>query len=376
MMLNLGLVVNPWAGIGGAVALKGSDAVREQALALGAEPRAQLRVRTALEKLLPWREQLFFHAAAGPMGADLLAELGFRHEVVAAQAGDVSTADDTVRAVTALAARQLGLIVFAGGDGTARDVYRALEAAGQSEQVAVLGVPAGVKIHSAVYAVSPQAAGEVLADLCTGKPLELNSAAIKDLDEAAYRAGNVRTQVFGYLKVPAHPLLQQSKESARAVETQVVEDIAEQIVADMQDDVLYVLGSGSTCMAIKQRLGIDGSLLGIDVVKAGELVLKDATETALWQLLQAQSASTVALVVTVIGGQGHVFGRGNQQLSPRVLQRIGRTAITVVASPGKLQSLQGRPLLIDSGDPALDQAFAGPIRVVTGYRTEALYPLQ
>jgi predicted polyphosphate/ATP-dependent NAD kinase len=182
--------------------------------------------------------------------------------------------------------------------------------------------------------------------------------------------------LFGYLRVPAHPLLQQSKESARAVETQVVADIAEQIVDEMQqhDERLYLLGSGTTCMAIKQRLGIEGSLLGVDAVKAGELMLKDGTEAALWQLLQQQSHA--ALVVTVIGGQGHVFGRGNQQLSPRILRRIGRQAITVVASAGKLQSLQGRPLLIDSGDPLLDSEYAGPIRVVTGYRSEALYPLQ
>ena len=266
------------------------------------------------------------------------------------------------------------MIVFAGGDGTARDVYSELDGLGISEQAAVLGIPAGVKIHSGVYAVSPQAAGEVLADLCAGKPLELCSAQVKDIDEDAFRAGTVRARLFGYLKVPAHPLLQQSKESARAVESQVVVDIAEQIVAEMAPDIAYVLGSGSTCMAIKQRLGIDGSLLGIDVVKAGQLLLKDGTETALWQLLQQQTKS--ALVVTVIGGQGHVFGRGNQQLSSRVLRHIGRQAILVVASAGKLQSLQGRPLLIDSGDPELDGAFSGPIRVVTGYHCEALYPLQ
>lgn len=373
-MLNLGLVINPWAGIGGTVALKGSDNVREQALALGAEPRAQLRTRTALEKLLPWREQLCFHTAAGAMGADLLTELGFPLQIHYTPGEDISTAADTRAAIAALAAQQLGLIVFAGGDGTARDIYAELDALGVAEQTAVLGIPAGVKIHSAVYAVSPQAGGEVLADLCVGKPLELIAAPVKDIDEAAYRAGAVSARLFGYLKVPAHPLLQQSKESARAVESQVVEDIAEQIVDEMQDDITYVLGSGTTCLAIKQYLGIDASLLGVDVVRAGQLLLKDGTESQLWALLER--ADKRALIVTVIGGQGHVFGRGNQQLSPRLLRLIGRQAITVVASPGKLQSLQGRPLLCDSGDPALDAAFAGPIRVVTGFRAEALYPLQ
>ncbi len=368
--LHLGLLVNPWAGIGGAVALKGSDGaeVREEALRRGAEQRAPQRVRAALDVLLPYRDRLVFHTVAGDMGADLLAELGFQFDVVHTPVSRPTTAEDTEAAARAIRARAPGLILFAGGDGTARNLYAAL-----GEDVPVLGIPAGVKIHSAVYAVSPVAAGRIVAGLLDGKALELTQANVMDIDETAFRDGVVRARLFGYMRVPADPLVQQSKASARAVESDVSQDIAEQFLADMTPDTLYLLGSGSTCMSIKQALGIEGTLLGVDAVRNGELLAKDCTEQQLFAL--AGEHAEVRIVVTVIGGQGHVFGRGNQQLSPRLLRRVGRERIVVVASPGKLQSLNGRPLLIDSGDPALDAEFAGPLRVVTGYGSEAMYSL-
>ncbi|QGX38547.1 ATP-NAD kinase family protein [Permianibacter aggregans] len=369
-MLNLGLVINPWAGIGGAVALKGSDGaeIRAEALRRGAEPKANARVRATLELLKPYTEQLHFFTAGGQMGEVLLHSLGFRHTVIYQTETDETQASDTQAAVSALMQHRLGLILFAGGDGTARDVYTVC-----GEEQPVLGIPAGVKIHSAVYAVSPKAAGEILVELCTGKALELASAAVKDLDEDQYRAGNVKARMFGYMKVPASPLMQQSKESARAAEPQQVQDIVEYLQENLEDDTLYLIGSGSTCMALKTELGIDASLLGVDAWHNGQQLLKDATAEQLLTL--ARQHASVKLIITVIGGQGHVFGRGNQQLSPALLRHIGRDHLIVIASPGKLQSLQGRPLLLDTGDAELDQELAGPIRVITGYESEALYAL-
>ncbi len=368
-MLNLGLVINPWAGIGGAVAMKGSDGadVVAEALRRGATQRANERAELALTVLLPWRDQIHFFTASHTMGAELLTRLGFAHTVVY-EASDSTTAADTEAAVVELAQRSLGLILFAGGDGTARNVCRVV-----NEETAVLGIPAGVKIHSAVYAVSPTAAGKIVADIIQGHAVELVSANVMDLDEEAYRAGNVRTKLFGYMRVPSHPLVQQSKVSMRSSEPMAVDDIADFIVNEMQDDCLYVLGSGSTCAAIKQKLGMRGTLLGIDAWVNSKQVLTDATEQQLFDELSQYKRHQ--LFVTVIGGQGHVFGRGNQQLSARVLRQIGRANICVVASPGKLQSLQGRPLLIDSGDAQLDHDFSGPIRVITGFQSEAIYPL-
>ena len=368
-MLNFGLVINPLAGIGGAVAMKGSDGslVVDEALRRGAIPRAQERCKTALNELLPWREQLHFFTASNEMGENVLRELGFAHTVVF-HAAEKTTALDTESAMAALAQLSLGLILFAGGDGTARNVCSVLD-----EDTPVLGIPAGVKIHSAVYAVSPAAAGKVVADILQGHAVELLSANVMDLDEDAYRAGNVRAKLFGYMRVPAHPLLQQSKVSMRSAEPTVVDEIAEFVAGEMQNECLYILGSGSTCAAIKQQLAMDGTLLGIDAWFNGQQLLTDATEQQLFALLQQHQ--NTKLIVTVIGGQGHVFGRGNQQLSARVLRHIGRANIAIVASPGKLQSLQGRALLIDSGDSELDREFAGPIRVITGYQAEAIYPL-
>lgn len=369
-MLNLGLVINPWAGIGGAVALKGSDgeAIREEALRRGAEPKANQRTKLALDALQPYREHLHFYTAGADMGENLLKEMGFAHTVLHRPASVMTSDADTRLAVSALAEHHLGLVIFAGGDGTARDVFTVC-----GEDQPVLGIPAGVKIHSAVYAVSPRAAGEILAGLMTGSALELAAAAVKDLDEAEYRQGSVRAKMFGYMKVPASPLMQQSKESARAAEPQQVQDIVEYLQESMEPDTLYLLGSGSTCMALKTALGIDGSLLGVDAYCNGRLLLKDATAAEL--LAECDKHTNVQLIVTVIGGQGHVFGRGNQQLSADLLRRIGRHHVIVIASPGKLQTLQGRPLLLDTGDVELDREFSGPVRVITGYQSEALYAL-
>ena len=369
-MLNLGLIINPWAGIGGSVALKGSDgeAVRIEALKRGAEPKANARVAVALDCLMPFQAQLHFYTAAGDMGAKLLASKGFKHTVIYQPNAEITKASDTADAAKALQTLNLGLLLFAGGDGTARDIYSVI-----GESCPALGIPAGVKIHSAVYAVSPKAAGQIVADLCTGSALELVSAQVKDLDEDQYREGNVKAKLFGYMKVPVSPLMQQSKESARAGEPQHIQDIVEQVIDNLEDDTLYLIGSGSTCAALKNALHMDVSLLGVDVWFNGEQLTKDATASELLALTKQYSKRK--LIVTVIGGQGHVFGRGNQQLSPELLRLVGREHLMIIASAGKLQSLQGRPLLLDTGDAALDERFSGPIPVITGYQSEALYAL-
>lgn len=368
-MLNLGFVINPLAGIGGSVALKGSDGedIIAEALRRGAVPRAQSRAQVCLELLRAYRDDLHFYTAGGVMGADLLSALGFAHTIVY-QAPAVTRAEDTERAVKAIQACAPGLIVFAGGDGTARNVCNIL-----GEDTPVLGIPAGVKIHSSVYAVSPQAAGQILQDVIERKILELASAQVMDLDEEAYRRGDVKARLFGYMKAPAHPLVQQNKVAMRGAEPEAVAEIADYIANSMQAGCLYLLGSGSTCAKIKETLHIDGSLLGIDVVLDGQLLARDVTAVQLMEWLGRHEQ--VKLIVTVIGGQGHLFGRGNQQLSPAVLRRIGRTNIIIVATTGKLQSLQQRPLLIDSGDAELDREFAGPVVVTTGYQTEVVYTL-
>lgn len=365
---HLGLIINPLAGLGGTVALKGSDGVAAQALALGAEPRAAARTRIALESLLPIAERLQFVTCAGAMGADLLAELGFAYRVLGPEQISLSSAADTQAAVCALQAEGVALILFAGGDGTARDVC-AVAASGQP----VLGIPAGVKIHSGVYAISPRAAGELARRLVEGGLVRLASGEVRDLDEAALRDGRVAARWYGELTVPMEGhFMQQVKQAGMESEELVLLELADWLQDSWEADVRYVFGPGSTLHGLAANLGLSTTLLGVDVIENGQVLARDVSEAQLHELVCGYPSR---LLVTAIGGQGHIIGRGNQQISPRVLRAIGLEHLRVVATKRKLATLAGRPLLVDSGDPHLDGAFPDAIRVWTGYQEELLYPL-
>ncbi len=367
-VFRLGLLINPLAGVGGQAGLKGSDGVAEKALAMGVKPRAQERVRLALEPLLPFAQSLRIYAAPGPMGADLLAELGFEHDVVGRLERTTTTAEDTRRLAAELAEKGLDLLLFAGGDGTARDVC-----AGVREGQLVLGVPAGVKIHSGVYAVNPRAAGELVTLLIQGELVRLAEAEVRDIDEEAFRAGSVRTRHFGELRVPEEGrFVQQVKQGGRELETLVLDDIAACLQEQQDEDIGLILGPGSTNFELLQALGHEGTLLGVDVLRGSDLLLRDATEKQLWELVG--KGGEWRILVSAIGGQGHILGRGNQQISPRVVRAVGLDNLLVVATKTKLKTLAGRPFLLDSGDPELDQELTGVRRVLSGYREEMLYP--
>ncbi|WP_127346452.1 ATP-NAD kinase family protein [Pseudidiomarina mangrovi] len=366
---RLGLIINPYAGLGGSVALKGSDGsdTAARAIALGAQPMAGIRVNQALQQLLPFREQVLLVTGAGELGESVARAAGFAVEVVYQAALQPSSAEDSRELARQLVAAQVDVLVFAGGDGTARDV-----AAVVPEQQLVLGIPAGVKIHSGVYAISPTAAGKVIAELISGRLTSVLRADVMDIDEQAFRAGTVRARRYGEMLVPAElRYVQAVKMGGKESDELVLADIAAEVIESMQADHLYVMGSGSTVAFIMAELGLPNTLLGVDVVLNGEVIASDVTAPQLLQLLQ-QRQLPAQLIVTVIGGQGHIFGRGNQQLSPAVIRTIGRDNIRIVASKNKLQQLQQRPLLVDTGDPALDDELTGVMRVTTGYRDEVL----
>lgn len=367
---RLGVVVNPWAGIGGATALKGSDgpAVRAEALARGAEPRAPGRMTRALASLVPEGLKVLTWGGAMGEGAALAAGLG--PTVLGAAEGE-STGADTQRAVRALVAAGIDLLLFAGGDGTARDVASALKEV--SDPPLVLGVPAGVKMHSGVFAVTPEAATEVIAGLRTGALITRCEAEVRDIDETAFRGGVVKTRFYGALAVPGAPRwVQATKISGREQEPLVLEEIAADIAArmDRSGDTLWVLGPGSTTAAIAAHLGAEKTLLGVDVFQHGACIARDVTGEVLLRLCEGK---TIALVVTAISGQGHIFGRGNQQLSPAFLRRLGPDQWYIVATRSKLLTLEGRPLQVDTGDPALDRALSGFRPVITGFEDEVVY---
>lgn len=375
---RLGLLVNPLAGLGGSVALKGSDGVAAEALARGATAQAPKRARAVLEVLLPWRDRIQVLTAAGTMGADLALELGFDtttvHTPVAASPIATTSAFNTSAAdtiATARAIREAGadLLLFAGGDGTARDICSAIGLA-----LPVLGVPAGVKMHSGVFAVTPRAAAEVVQLLLKGELVLIETADVRDIDEGALRAGRVQARHFGEMRVPAEGrYLQQVKCNGKEIEALVLQEIAADVVERMQEKGgTWIIGPGTTPAAVMEALGLPNTLLGMDVVRDGEVVATDADAATLEAFAHAGDCH---LVITATGGQGMLLGRGNQQLTPAVLHAIGREHMLIVATHEKLKALHGRPLLMDVSDPGLEQSLQGFVEVVTGYRSHVLYRL-
>lgn len=366
---RLGLMINPLAGLGGSVALKGSDGVAEQAIALGAEPKAHLRMAQALEVLRPFKSQMMIVTASGTMGENLAKTMGFDYELVY-QTPEQTSARDSQALVANLAEQTLDLLLFAGGDGTARDVFSVI-----GETMPVLGVPAGVKIHSGVYGITPHAAGLVVKMLLQGELVSLMSADVMDIDETAFRQGIVRAKRYGEMQVPAEPrYVQAVKMGGKESDELVLADIAAEVIETMEDE-LFIMGSGSTVAGVMEDLNLDNTLLGVDLVSQQELVASDVNAAQLIEhIRQAQSQNQdVKLVITLIGGQGHILGRGNQQLSPEVIALVGKENILLVATKTKLKALEGRPLIVDSGDPELDHQLAGYYRVITGYHDYVMY---
>jgi len=392
---RLGLIVNPVAGVGGRVGLKGSDGAQilRRALKLGAVRDAPRRARLALERLGRVREHIEVVTWPAEMGEDEARAAGFEPRVLgtfrgrptwaAAErahghdeaalgaAGEfvLTSPADTEKAARELLAAGVDLILFAGGDGTARNICNAV-----GDRVPVIGVPAGVKIHSAVYATTPAAAGDVAALFLHERPaaVRLREGEVMDIDEEAFREDRISAHLYGYLSVPyARGLTQSAKAGGVAGEERALNDVATEVIRDMRPGALYILGPGTTTRTIMTRLGLEKTLLGVDAVMGGALAGRDVTEEGLLHLLEKRRAAHI--VVTAIGGQGHIFGRGNQQISAAVIRRVGMAGIIVIATQTKLLSLEGRPLLVDTGDPTLDAELCGYAKVVTGLGERTMY---
>ena len=393
-MKRLGVIVNPCAGVGGRVGLKGSDGaeVLRAALELGAVRDAPRRARLALERVARVRDHVEVVTWPGEMGEDEARAAGFEPRVIGSLEGRrsyvlceldrtgaqpaiacddfvLTTPDDTQQAARGLLAAGVDLILFAGGDGTARTICAAV-----GDAVPVIGVPAGVKIHSAVYATTPAAAGDVCCLYLHERPaaVQLREGEVMDIDEDAFRENRVSAHLYGYMTVPySRGLTQSAKAGGVAGEERALNDIATEVVAGMRPGALYILGPGTTTRTVMERLGLPKTLLGVDAVRDGELAGADLTEADLLAL--AAEAPESFIVVTVIGGQGHVFGRGNQQISPAVIRAVGPGNVIVIATQTKLLSLEGRPLLVDTGDPSLDEQLSGYVKVVTALGERTMY---
>lgn len=344
--MRIGVVVNPIAGMGGRVGLKGTDGMVDEAIARGAEPRAPERAVVALEALQSTRSDVDLLVYGGSMGEDAAVSAGFDPIVVGSPVGEETTAADTRDAVRAFVDRKVDLILFVGGDGTAVDVAMALQEAGTS--VPVVGVPAGVKVYSSVFGVTPREAGRI-----AGTAGETESREVVDLDESRYRDGEVRSELKAVLDVPIAEAVQASKQVIGGSTQGLATAMAEEVVPG----TTYVLGPGGTVGEIKTALGFDGTPLGVDVWRDGDVVVTDAAAADILAALTEESV----IVVSPIGGQGFIFGRGNDQISPAV---ISCAEVRIVASPQKLDSLT--VLRVDTGDEAVDASLRGWHRVRTG----------
>ena len=365
--LKIGFLLNPIAGIGGPVALKGSDGVVAEAKRRGGESKVATRVSACLAGLVRSKDRIQWITMPGEMGADVLADFGMNFSVVGAITQGKTTAEDTRKGVGLIETHSVDLLLFGGGDGTARDIF---DAAPSSS--AILGIPCGVKMHSGVFGTSPGAVAEIIRKIVQGDLLSVLPGEIRDIDERALRDGAVKSRFYGELPVPDDVrYVQQTKSGGREVESLVVQEIAAEIEENLEPDTLYLMGPGTTVAGVMDVMGLASTLLGIDVVLNGDLIEEDATETELWSLVNQHKLTKI--LVTVIGGQGYIFGRGNQQLSPRIIRKVGIGNIVIIASKSKLGELNGRPLLVDSGDAELDTELAGMTPVITGYEDKVLY---
>ena len=367
----LGFIINPVAGLGGRVGLKGSDGliVQQRARELGAVPEVFDRATEALRVLKNSAcdlEKLVTYP--GEMGENVAVRCGFSPVIIGEICQGKTTAVDTQRAAQEMLKLGVDLILFAGGDGTARNICEAV-----GDTVPVIGIPAGVKIHSAVFGVNPASTGELAAQFLKDQIHTSRNAEVMDIDEEDYRQDIISPRLFGYLRIPYNRRFVQARKSPNPVsEENTLHAIALDVI-DHMDDSYYIIGPGTTTRPILTNLGLNKTLVGVDVVCKRKLVIADANEESLLGLLEKHSAK---VVVTPIGGQGFIFGRGNQQISPKLLRKIGLDNIIVISAPEKILSLGGRPLLVDTGDHEMDKALSRHIKIVTGYGEQIVYPVR
>ena len=367
--MKLGFLVNPYAGIGGSLGLKGSDGseAREKALKAGAEKKALSRADTFLRLLLPRKDGVKFFTYGGEMGEFSLKSLGLAADVLGSPKRPESTAEDTVLAVSLMKEAGVDYVIFLGGDGTARDVCSVLR-----DSLPVVGVPAGVKMHSAVYAKTPtDAANLVLSILASPTSLVAHELGeVMDIDEDVFRLGRLSASLYGYMKIPVARHMQ-GKKSVGFDDQEALRGAARSVVREMEADVFYVVGPGTSTRCVFDVLNLEKTLLGVDVLFENRLVKTDASYPDLLSLLEGKK---YRIVVTTIGGQGCLFGRGNQQIGPQLLREASKNDIIVMASLGKLLSIPDRTLYNDTGDPELDKFLSGYYRVRTGDNMEIAFP--
>jgi predicted polyphosphate/ATP-dependent NAD kinase len=367
-MKKLGLIVNPIAGMGGSVGLKGTDGdIYKEAVERGATPITPKRVKDFLSKLKNLEHILLF-VAPGKMGEDHVKNLGFQYKIIG-EIDEDTTTEDTKRIARLMIESGIDLLVFCGGDGTARDIFDVIQL-----KIPVVAIPSGVKMFSSVFALNPKAAAQ-LVDKFVEETIDTQEKEVLDIDENAFRENRLVSKLYGYLKVPkVQNLTQNAKDSSKVGRTidENKYEITRQIIETMEEETLYLLGPGTTVKSITNHLNLDKSLLGVDAIYNKSLVGEDLNESGIVELLD--KFQKVKIIVTPIGGQGFVFGRGNKQFTPKILRRVGKNNILIIGTEDKIKSL--KCLRVDTGDDQTDKMLEGLTKVIIGYKEELICSIE
>ncbi len=379
-MVRIGLLANPDAGLGGRLGLKGSDGQAELARSKGAEDRSGPRLESMLRHFSSIHRgessQLEWITSRGRMGTDWIPE-ELQTETISEvhESSGETSATDTEDAIERLLENGIDILVYSGGDGTTRDIVASLGNS-QSSELPIIGVPSGVKMHSGCFASSPKAAAEVLSAWLHGDLL-VSSTEVLDLDEELYRKGKWVVRLYAEAFSPNSPRWMQGSKQLIETESEkeIIIGISDHIEDSLvSDDRLIIWGSGGTLREIASNIGFELTTLGIDATIGGEQVGTDLDESGILALLDSHVGPTT-LLLSPMGGQGFLIGRGNLQLSPAVLGSIGTDNILGVVTPAKLLTV--RALRIETGDVDLDQEFASKryMKVLQGFRTTRILPV-
>ncbi|RDY26250.1 ATP-NAD kinase [Romboutsia weinsteinii] len=370
-MIEIGLIVNPIAGMGGSVGLKGTDGedVLNKAISLGSKPKANIKAKRALEELFSLKKEIKILTCSEDMGENEARELGYNVEVIFNKNKGKTSSEDTISACKLMIDRNIKILLFVGGDGTARDIYK-----GVGDSLVTIGIPAGVKIHSPVYAINPKIGGETTLKYIKGNIKGFSKKEVVDIDEAEYRLGKVNTKLYGYLNVPNEKRSMQNKKAPTPLSEEASQRAIGLYITDyMKEDVVYIIGPGTTTRAVLDTLNLESTLLGVDIIKNKRILRLDANEN---DILQIAKDNNCKLVITPTGGQGYLLGRGNQQISANVIREVGRDNIIVVSTLYKLQSLKFQPLYVDTFSEEVDNLLNGYMKIVVGYKDEIVYPVR
>jgi len=367
-MKKIGLIVNPIAGMGGSVGLKGTDGdIYKEAIKMGATAVTPFRANELLSNVVN-KEKIKILVAPGKMGADIVRDIGIEFKIIG-EIGKETTREDTKRIAKQMVGENIDLLIFCGGDGTARDIFDSI-----GLEKPVLALPAGVKMFSSVFAINPRAAAEIV-DKFIEETIETQEKEVLDIDEELFRKDILQAKLYGYLKVPKIlRLIQSGKTSSGSGRTiqENKQEIAQFIIENMENDILYLLGPGTTIKAITDNLNLPKTLLGIDAICNKQRVGKDLNEKGILDLLDNYDKAII--IISPVGGQGFLFGRGNKQITPKILKFVGKSNIKIIATAEKMRELEC--LRVDTGNLETDELLKGFGKVITGYKEELVVKIE